>query len=78
MPHRCPQLLRTHAPWEMIKAKNVSCLCINWEGMNALLRGVPAATDAINRVVDRVETNTDVMTDVMEELIGLLLTIKEL
>ena len=29
-------------------------------------------------VVDRVETNTDVMTDVMEELIGLLLTIKEL
>jgi hypothetical protein len=75
MPHKCPMLLRLHAPWEMIKAKDVSCLCINCEGMNALLRGVCAATDAINRIVDRVGPNTNTH---VERQIGRLLTIKEL
>ncbi len=58
-PNTCPMLLRTHAPWEMVPAKDASCLCINCEGMNALLRGVGGATAAIDSLVERLGAATD-------------------
>ncbi|KAL7490747.1 hypothetical protein ACHAWT_000278 [Skeletonema menzelii] len=77
MPHKCPMLLSTHAPWEMIKAKDVSCLCINCEGMNALLRGVSGALTAINIIVNRIESSNDILRD-FEREVRRLLTIKEI
>eukprot|EP00984_Skeletonema_dohrnii_P017124 scaffold7728_cov75-Skeletonema_dohrnii-CCMP3373.AAC.2 len=63
-PNKCPMLLYTHAPWEMVKARDVSCLCINCEGMNATMRGVSGATAAIDSIIERVGTSVGVETEV--------------
>ncbi|KAL7425741.1 hypothetical protein ACHAXH_001300 [Discostella pseudostelligera] len=38
-PNNCPMVLRLHAPWNMIKGKDSSCLllCINCKGTNAVI-----------------------------------------
>ena len=50
-PHECPMLLRTHAPWEMTKGSDSSCLCINCEGTNAVRRGSKAAVNIIEKLL---------------------------
>ncbi len=50
-PIECPMLLRTHAPWNMIKGKDSSCLCINCEGTNAVRRGSKAIMRMIKPIV---------------------------
>ncbi len=34
--------LRMYAPWNMVKGKDSSCLCVNCEGTNAIKRGSKA------------------------------------
>jgi hypothetical protein len=41
--NECPMALRTYAPWNMVKGKDSSCLCVNCEGTNAIKRGSKAA-----------------------------------
>lgn len=42
-PNECPSRLRFHAPWNMMKGTDSSCLCINCEGTNAVKCGAKAA-----------------------------------
>ena len=46
----CPTILRTYAPWEMVKGTNSSCLCLNCEGMNACRCGSKSTVKAIEEV----------------------------
>ncbi len=41
-PNECPMALRTYAPWNMVKGKDSSCLCVNCEVTNAIKRGSKA------------------------------------
>jgi hypothetical protein len=50
----CPTVLRTYAPWEMVKGTKSSCLCLNCEGMNACRRGSKATIKAIAEVKNNV------------------------
>jgi hypothetical protein len=52
-------LLQTHAPWNMIKGKDSSCLCINCEGTNAVSRGSKAVMRMIKPIVILDEPNND-------------------
>ena len=64
MPNTCPRILRDNSPWEMRRAHDSSCLCINCEGMNVLRRGVSAACTAIDTIIanaiDSIDNNNDV------------------
>ena len=65
LPNTCPKILRDHAPWEMRRAHDSSCLCSNCEGMNALGREVTGACAVIGAVIKHVETtnNTSASAD---------------
>eukprot|EP00984_Skeletonema_dohrnii_P024294 scaffold13403_cov120-Skeletonema_dohrnii-CCMP3373.AAC.1 len=54
-PNECPMILRTHAPWEMTKGTNSSCLCINCEGTNAAKRGARAAVNFMSTIIEEIE-----------------------
>ena len=58
-PNKCPMLLWTHAPWNMIKGKDSSCLCINCEGTNAVRRGSKAVMRMIKPIVISDEPDND-------------------
>jgi hypothetical protein len=40
-----------HVPWNMIKGKEISCLCINCEGTNAVRHGSKAVMRMIKPIV---------------------------
>ena len=46
-PNTAPKVFRDNAPFEMIKAPDQSCLCVNCEDMNNLLRGSTYVCNAI-------------------------------
>lgn len=50
-PNECPTILRTHAPWNMVKGSDSSCLCINCEGTNAVKRGSKRAIEILYSVL---------------------------
>ena len=50
----CPTILRTFAPWEMVKGTNSSCLCLNCEGINACRCGSKTTIKAIEEVKNNV------------------------
>ena len=56
-PNECPTALRAHAPWNMIKGKDASCLCINCEGTNAVIRGLKGALKLIMQVLEHNDTD---------------------
>ncbi|KAL7549077.1 hypothetical protein ACHAWF_012345 [Thalassiosira exigua] len=60
LPNKCPKILRDHAPWEMIKAYDSSCLCIDCEGMNCLRRGISGAKSIIDDVLKRLNDSPQV------------------
>lgn len=62
-PNECPRLLRTHAPWNLIKGKDSSCLCINCEGTNAVIRGSKAALKMISQILPQQSDTDDEETD---------------
>ena len=43
-------LLQIHAPWEIIKGADSSCLCINCEDINAAKREINKVIESINRL----------------------------
>jgi hypothetical protein len=57
LPYTAPRVFRENAPWEMIKAPDQSCLCVNCEGMVNLLRGSAAACSAIDSILDKAATS---------------------
>lgn len=58
-PNECPSALRKYAPWNMIKGKDSSCLCINCEGTNAVIRGVKGAITSIAQLLQRDQPDDD-------------------
>ena len=64
-PNECPTLLRTHAPWNMVKGSDSSCLCINCEGTNAVKRGSKRAIEMMKSVlqVDLVHNENNLDAD---------------
>ena len=62
LPYTAPRVFRENAPWEMIKAPDQSCLCVNCEGMVNLLRGSAAACSAIDSILDKAATSRDADT----------------
>ncbi|KAL7534418.1 hypothetical protein ACHAXR_005863 [Thalassiosira sp. AJA248-18] len=67
-PHTCPRILRDYAPWEMRKADDSSCLCIECEGMNALSRGVTGACVVIDAITKRVESTNVINASTARDL----------
>ena len=59
MPNTAPRIFRENAPFEMIKAPDQSCLCVNCEDMANLLRGSTAACNAIDAVLEKVKDRDD-------------------
>ena len=62
-PNECPMLLRTYAPWNMVRGKEASCLCINCEGTNAVKRGSKAVLNLIQTIAPSIESEDNIDKD---------------
>ena len=55
-PKECPSIIRQHAPWELVKGKDSSCLCMNCEGTNAVVRGTKGAIKTVGSLMNHINT----------------------
>jgi hypothetical protein len=58
-PNECRTMIRTYAPWEMVKGTDSSCLCINCKGMNACKHGCMGAIKFIDQLIMQYNVSAD-------------------
>ena len=72
------ETLRGNTPWEMIKATSSSCLCGNYEGLNALCRGVNDTCSTIDTIINEITSKTGINADSLHFNIALLEQTKDI
>ena len=56
-PHLAPRVFRENAPFQMKKAHDTGCCCIECEGMNELKRGSNGAAAKIEEILKRLQSS---------------------
>ena len=62
-PNKCPSILKTLAPWELVQGIYSTCLCVNYEGTNALRRGKNKACEYIEDILSPPDLDNDKIYD---------------